>query len=71
MNRYHINIFWSDEDGEFIAAIPDLVSCSASGATPEGALREVLIAQELWLDVAREHGWELPEPRYRPGVAAS
>ena len=71
MNRYHINIFWSDEDGEFIAAIPDLRSCSASGATPEDALREVLVAQELWIDVAREHGWELPEPHYRPGVAAS
>ncbi len=41
MKEYHINIFYSEEDGGYIADIPDLEACSAFGATPEDALREV------------------------------
>ena len=63
---YHINVFWSDEDEGFIADIPDLFACSAFGETPEIALREVLIAKEAWLAVAREKGKPIPEARYRP-----
>jgi predicted RNase H-like HicB family nuclease len=68
MRDYHINIFFSEEDGEYIADIPDLEPCSASGATPREALEEVLIAKELWLEVAREEGLPIPEPRYRPAI---
>ena len=68
MKDYHINIFYSDEDEEYIADIPDLNPCSASGATPEEALNEVLIAKELWLEVAREEGLPIPEPMYRPAI---
>lgn len=64
MNDYAIVIFYYDEDGEYIADIPDLTSCSASGETLEEALREVLIAKELWLEVAHEEGYSIPEPRY-------
>ncbi|OQA19502.1 MAG: hypothetical protein BWY64_00818 [bacterium ADurb.Bin363] len=46
MKDYHINIFYSDEDEGYIADIPDLVSCSAFGHTPEEALREVQIVKE-------------------------
>jgi len=65
---YHINIFYSDEDGEYIADIPDLKYCSASGATPEEALREVLQAKTLWLEAAQERGIAIPKPRYRPVI---
>lgn len=68
MKDYHINIFWSEEDGEYIADVPDLKYCSASGATPDEALREVLVAKSLWLEVAREKGLPIPEPRYRPAI---
>ena len=34
MADYHINIFYSEEDGGYIADIPDLEYCSAFGATP-------------------------------------
>lgn len=69
--EYHINVFWSDEDSCWIADVPDLRHCSAHGETPEEAVREVLVAQELWLDVAREHGDPVPEPRYRPTPATA
>lgn len=39
MSDYHINVFYSDEDGGYIADTPDLKSCSAFGATPEEAVR--------------------------------
>ena len=35
MADYHINIFYSEEDGGYIADIPDLVVCSAFGESPE------------------------------------
>jgi len=34
MKDYHINIFYSNEDGGYIADIPDLKCCSAFGKTP-------------------------------------
>ena len=42
---YHINLFYSAEDGGYVADVPDLKSCSAFGGTPEEALREVLVAK--------------------------
>ena len=65
MNDYLIVIFWSAEDRAYIADIPDLQGGSADGATPEEALREVLIVKEMWLDVAREDERPLPEPSRR------
>lgn len=68
MRDYHINVFWSEEDAQWIADIPDLKGCSASGDSPEEAVREVQIAKKLWLEVAKEDGDPIPEPRYRPAI---
>lgn len=65
---YHINVFWSPADQAWVADIPDLTYCSAFGATPEEALREVLQAKDAWLDTAHDHGDHIPEPRYRPAI---
>ena len=54
MCDYHINVFYSNQDGCYIADIPDLKYCSAFGETPEEALREVLLAKAAWLEAARE-----------------
>ncbi len=66
MKDYHINIFYSDEDGGYTADIPDLPGCSAFGATPEEALREVQIAKQAWIEAAQSLGKPVPRPRYRP-----
>jgi predicted RNase H-like HicB family nuclease len=68
VNDYHINVFYSDEDEGYIADIPDLRFCSAFGATPEEAVREVQKAKEAWLDAARTAGKPVPRPRYRPVI---
>ena len=67
---YHINVFYSQEDGGYIADIPDLEACSAFGTTPQAALEEVLQAKEAWLAAARERGVAIPPPRYRPALYA-
>ena len=66
MKDYHINIFYSDEDGGYIADVPDLSACSAFGSTPKDALAEVEKAKEAWLDAAKAEGKPIPPPRYRP-----
>jgi predicted RNase H-like HicB family nuclease len=66
MRDYHINVFYSDEDGGWIADIPDLVACSAFGKTPQEALREVVKAKAAWLEAAFAEHKPIPEPRYRP-----
>jgi len=54
VSDYHINVFYSEEDGGYIADIPDLEACSAFGASPEEALAEVEKAKEAWLTAARD-----------------
>ena len=66
MSDYHINIFYSEEDGGYIADIPDLEACSAFGQTPEKALTEVEKAKKAWIEAAKKEGKPIPAPRYKP-----
>ena len=68
MRDYHINIFFSGEDGGYIADIPDLAHCAAFGETPEQALGEVLKAKAVWIEAARAEGKPVPPPSFRPVI---
>jgi predicted RNase H-like HicB family nuclease len=68
MKDYHINVFYSDDDGCYVADIPDLSFCSAFGDSPEEAVREVQIAKAAWLQAAKERGKKIPKPKYRPVI---
>jgi len=68
MKDYHINIFYSEEDGGYIADIPDLEACSAFGETPDDALHQVEIAKDVWLKAAKAEHKPIPAPRYRPAI---
>lgn len=68
MKDYHVNLFYSEEDGGYIADIPDLKHCSAFGETQEEALQEVLKAKKAWLEAAAANGKPIPEPRFRPVI---
>jgi predicted RNase H-like HicB family nuclease len=68
---YHIDVFYSAEDQCWIANVPDLKYCSAHGPTPQRAVEEVMVALELWLEVAVQEGKRIPEPRQRPASAAN
>jgi len=60
--KYTIEIFYSEEDGGYIAVVPELPGCSAFGVTLEEALKEVKIAIELWIEAAKKEGREIPKP---------
>jgi len=68
MIKYHINVFFSENDEGFIADVPDLRGCSAFGETPQEAIKEVMTAIELWIDAAKSMDKMVPEPRYRPAI---
>jgi len=69
--HYHINLFWSDEDTCWIADVPDLKYCTTHGDTPAQALVNIEEAMDGWLEVARDKGIAIPEPRYRPAIYAA
>jgi predicted RNase H-like HicB family nuclease len=63
MIKYEVILYWSAEDNEFIAEVPELPGCMADGATYREALENVeQIAQE-WIETARELGREIPVPK--------
>ncbi|MBI5013879.1 MAG: type II toxin-antitoxin system HicB family antitoxin [Deltaproteobacteria bacterium] len=67
--RYSVTIRWSDEDEAYVATVPELPGLSAFGDTEEEALKELEIAQEAFLDVMRERGDPIPEPRCLPAAS--
>ena len=69
--EYPILIFWSEEDGGYLADLPDFEHCSAFGRTPVEALAELEVAKSAWLEAARAHGDPLPTPTVRPIVASA
>ncbi len=62
MYKYAIEIFYSEEDEGYIAVVPELPGCSAFGETEEKALEEVKMAMELWLEIAKKEGGNIPKP---------
>lgn len=66
---YPISVFWSVEDGAWVADVPDLAYCSAFGETPHDAVAEVEIAIAAWLDAAKASGRSAPQPSARMAQA--
>ncbi len=65
MNKYEVIIYWSDEDGAFVAEVPELPGCAAHGETQEAALASVQEAIRLWVETAEEFGDPVPKPKGR------
>jgi len=70
MNKYEIIIYWSEEDGAFVAEVPELPGCAAHGATQEAALVSAQEAMRLWIETAKEFGDAVPKPKGRRLVFA-
>lgn len=68
--RYLVELFWSEEDGGYIAVVPDLPGGSAFGATPEAAVHEIGAAIEAWIAACRSSGDPVPEPATKARHAA-
>jgi len=59
---HSIEIFYSGEDGGYIALAPELPGCSAFGKTEEEALKEIKVAIDLRLETAEKEGRGIPLP---------
>jgi len=64
-HKYELTVYWNDEDGVFVADVPDLPGCSAHGGTPIDAVANAQTAIAAWLETARDRGAPIPEPRRR------
>ena len=71
MLKYGIGIYWSEEDGTFVADVPELSGCATRGPTHEIALGNALDAMRLWVDTAKAFGDPIPEPNRRRLILAS
>lgn len=63
--RYEVIIYWSHEDDAFVAEVPELPGCMADGLTYEAAVSAVRIVIREWIEIAREMGRPIPEPKGR------
>jgi predicted RNase H-like HicB family nuclease len=68
--RYPAHVYWSDDDGGYIAVAPDLPGCSAFGKTQERALAELQDAITGWVEAAKAVGNPIPGPSQPPDVPA-
>jgi predicted RNase H-like HicB family nuclease len=62
-HKYEIIIYWSNEDGAYVAEVPELPGCMAHGETHESALANANEAIQLWIDTAKEFGDPVPEAK--------
>ncbi len=62
MHHYSIHITWREDDQSFTAIVPELVGCTAAGATHEAALAAIHPAIDAWIESARAAGHPIPEP---------
>ncbi len=65
MFKYEIILYWDQNDQIYVAEIPELPGCMAHGSTQELALKNAQEAISLWLDVAKENGDDIPQPKGR------
>jgi len=63
MFKYSMQLFWSDEDGEYVAVVPEFPYLSALAGTPGQAASELTAVIDTVLEVMAEKGDVPPEPQ--------
>jgi predicted RNase H-like HicB family nuclease len=67
MNKYKTEIFWSEEDQEFVArvvGVPKFKHVSGLAETKEEALKILEEAIEVFIEDMIENNEPIPEPQY-------
>ncbi len=60
--KYLTKIYWSNEDGAYVAEVPALKGCMAHGESYAEAAENLGEAMEAWLASAQRHEDPIPEP---------
>ena len=61
MKRYFKIVMEKDEDGVYIATVPELPGCVSDGKTKGEALKNVKEAITGYLETLKDEGWYLPK----------
>lgn len=61
--KYEVIIYWSKEDGSFIAEVPELAGCMADGQSKSEALENVNTVIYDWIETAKSMKRFIPEPK--------
>ncbi len=67
---YSYYVFLSEKDKEFVATFIELPGLSGLGPTLADAIKELNEALMGWLEVAREKGFEIPDPIQKSPLVA-
>ncbi len=62
---YEIVLYWVDEEQRYVAEVPELPGCRASGKTRVDAIFHIENAIEVWVDTAKLSGDPVPQPQGR------
>lgn len=62
MNKYSMNLIWSEEDNAYIVTVPEFPNLSAFGNTPQQAVNEAEIAIRGFIEVLTQDRCEIPKP---------
>lgn len=60
--KYRVDINWSEEDGCYVANIPELPNCMTHGDTIEEAVAMAKEAAQGYLETLRKEGIPIPQP---------
>ena len=60
--KYEVIIWWSKEDGCYLAEVPELPGCMADGETLQEAAAAIEEEIKLWIEVNKARGIAIPEP---------
>ncbi len=69
MYKYETIIYWSAEDGCFIAEASELAGCAADGESMVKALENLHMVMQEWIETAKMLGRDIPEPKGRLAYA--
>jgi len=64
-HRYEIIIYWSEEDGAFVAEAPELPGAAADGLSQAEALANLDVVIDEWIQTAKSLNREIPNPKGR------
>jgi predicted RNase H-like HicB family nuclease len=69
VSRFSRRIFWSEEDGTFVAVCPEIEDLAALGGTPGEASAQLDVAVGAAVAALREAGHPVPEPLVHRGFS--
>ena len=64
-HKYEIIIYWSDDDGAYVADVPKLPGCMSRGKGYQLALAAAHDGIDAWIETAKSIGRKVPRAKRR------